>query len=100
MEKAVLLKVKDGQWENWKAWCAELGTSLRAEAVLTLEEERVIQELTLGFNVDDKHYIVGFMDGECLPANMNREINKRHKEMKHQCLEYQSDVEILYNIKQ
>lgn len=100
MGKAVLLKVKKGQWENWKTWCTELNTNLRAEAMLTLEEERVFQELTLGFSMGDEHYIIGFMDGECLPANMDREINQKHKEMKRQCLDYMNEVEILYNIKQ
>jgi len=40
------------------------------------------------------------MDGEGLPANPNREINKRHKEMKKKCIEYVSEAEVLYNVHQ
>jgi hypothetical protein len=99
MEKAVLLRVKDGQWETWTQWCTELNTTLRKEAILTLHEEQVLQELTLGFSLNNEHYIIGFMDGDCLPANMKRDINQRHQEMKRQCLERVDDVAVLYNIK-
>lgn len=100
MQRATVLKVKTGQWETWKQWCAELDTVLRSEAVLTLEEEQVLQELTLGFALDGEHYVIGFMDGECLPANMDRVINQRHNEMKQTCLERITNAEVLYNIKQ
>lgn len=100
MQRAVLLKVKEGQYTTWKNWCAELSTSLLREAELTLQEEQVLQELTLGFEIDDTQYIIGFMDGDCLPANMDREVNKRHKEMKQQCLEYIGETDVLYNITQ
>lgn len=99
MQKAVLLKVKAGEWENWQNWCEELSTNLLTEAITTLEEEKVVQELTLGFEIENQHYIIGFMDGDCLPANMDREINQKHKAMKTQCLEYVGEVEILSNIK-
>jgi hypothetical protein len=99
MEKAVLLKVKSGQWEVWKKWCAELNTTLRSEAILTLEEEQVLQELTLAVVLNGEHYVIGFMDGDCLPANTKRSVNQRHNEMKQNCLEYVDDVEVLYNIK-
>jgi len=99
MQRAILLKVKDGQYETWKNWCRELSTSLLNEAERTLQEEQVLQELVLGFEIDGAHYIVGFMEGECLPANMDREVNNRHKEMKQQCLEYAGEADVLYNIK-
>jgi hypothetical protein len=40
------------------------------------------------------------MEGECLPANMNREINRIHAEKKKECIESVDTPEILYNIKQ
>jgi hypothetical protein len=100
MEKAALFRVKTGQWSIWKQWCAELATTLRKEVTLTLQEEQVLQELVIGFDIDGTHYIIGFMEGDCLPANMNREVNLRHKEMKEQCLEYAGVANILYNIAQ
>lgn len=99
MQKAVIFRVKEGYYETWKNWCIELNTTLSEEAHLSLEEEEVFQELTLGFIIDDVHYILGFMDGECLPANMDRDINRRHKEMKKQCFERVSEAEVLYNLR-
>lgn len=60
----------------------------------------MLQELTIGFEINDTCYVVGFMDGECLPANMDREVNKRHKAMKQQCLERIGETDVFYNIKQ
>jgi len=34
------------------------------------------------------------MEGEMLVANMGREINKKHKEMKERCLEKAQDVTV------
>lgn len=99
MSRAVLLKVKPGQYNNWKAWCAELSGLYYEEAKETLIEEKVTQELTIGFNIGDECYVIGYMDGECLPANMGREINQKHKVMKEQCLEMVGEIEVLAHIK-
>lgn len=99
MEKTVLFLVKEGKWDKWKDWCHELATTLQSEALLTLEEEKVLQELAVGFMVDDKHYVLGFMEGDCLPANLERELNQRHQAMRAECLEKVSDGELLYNLK-
>ncbi len=98
MTKAVLFKVNDGQWEYWKEWCTELSTSLRSEAMLTLEEEKLVQELTLSFNLGDSIYVIGYMDGDSLPVNMSRDINIKHKAMKDQCLQRVSEASVLYNL--
>ncbi len=97
--KAVLLKIKEGQWEVWRDWCRELSGALRFEAVLTLQEEKVLQEMALGFQINGERYVIGFVEGEALPAKMDREINQRHQAMKLQCLEHVEKVEILYIIK-
>lgn len=96
--KAVLLKVKEGKLETWKAWCAELEGVMRAEAIETLKEENVIEELCTLFYVEGQAYVLGFMVGEMLPANMSREINQKHKQMKSDCLEFVSDAETLYHL--
>ena len=66
---------------------------------LTLEEEQVIQELALGITLAEGEYFIGYMDGECLPANPDREINQRHQSMKEECLERIGPVDILYDLK-
>jgi len=65
----------------------------------TLIEEKIIQELTIGFEIEGECYVIGYMDGECLPANMSRTINQKHKAMKEQCLEMVGEIEVLANIK-
>ncbi len=99
MEKAVSFRVKEGQSEPWRQWCEELSTSLRAAAVETLVEEKVRQELTLRFEIAGQAYVIGFMEGECLPANLERAINRRHLAMREQCLERMGEVTVLANIR-
>jgi hypothetical protein len=99
MNKAYLFKIKEGKKDLWYNWCQEISTSLRAEALSTLEEEQVLHELTLGISLPEGDYVVGYMDGECLPANQDREINKRHNIMKEECLERIGPVDILYDLK-
>ena len=59
----------------------------------------MLQELALGFTLNNEHYVIGFMDGECLPSNPERTINQQHNEMKRTCLERVSDADVLYNIR-
>lgn len=99
MEKAVLFKIKKECLNDWKEWCKEVSTSLKKEAKLSLIEEKVLQEATFCFKIDSEWYGLGFVDGDSLPANPNREINKKHKEIKNRCLEFISEAEVLYNIK-
>ncbi len=99
MKKAILFRIKEGKKEQWYAWCAELADVLREEAIRTLKEEKVSHELALGFSLENTDYVVGYMEGECLPANMDREINQRHKEMREECLERVRDATVLYDLK-
>lgn len=99
MNKAYLFKIKEGKKHVWYKWCQEISTSLRVEALSTLEEEQVTHELTLGISLPEGNYVVGYMDGECLPANQDREINQRHSIMKEECLERIGPVDILYDLK-
>lgn len=98
MQKAVLFKIKKEFLGEWKSWCHEVSTILKDEAILSLKEEKVIQEITLCFEIKGDFYGIGYMDGDAFPANPEREINIKHKEVKKRCLEFISDVEILYNI--
>lgn len=99
MSQAVLFKIKEGRKEEWLSWCKELSTTLRDEAIETLKEEGVVQELTIAFSINGDDYVLGYMDGEILPANMDQEINQKHKEMKEECLERVRDADVLSNFK-
>lgn len=96
--KVVLLRVKEGKLETWKAWCAELEGARRAEAIETLNEEKVSEEICTLFFINNEAYVLGYVVGEMLPANMSREINQKHKQMKSDCLEYVSEAETLYHL--
>lgn len=100
MINGAILKVKSGQVGQWRAWCEELKTSLISEALETLKDEQVFQEASFLFEINGEFYVLGFMDGECLPADMTKEINIKHKKKKEECLEYVSKIETLYNLKQ
>ena len=91
--------MKEGKLETWKAWCVELASLRRDEALLTLDEEKVTEEMCLLVELSGVHYVVGFSEGEMLPANMSREINLKHKAMKADCLKYVRDAEVLYHLK-
>lgn len=99
MSKAYLFKIKEGKKDIWYNWCQKLSTSLRSEALSTLEEEQIIQELAIGITLPEGQYFIGYMDGEYLPANLDREINQRHQSMKEECLERAGPVDILYDLK-
>lgn len=97
-KKVVLLKVNDGKHEAWKNWCHELETTRRIEALETLEEEGVTEELCVLISLNGAPHVVAFMEGEMLPTNMVREINQKHNQMKKECLEYVSEGESLYHL--
>ncbi len=99
MTKGVIFKVKSEHLERWRTWCEELMTSLQGEALITLREEQILQEASFLFELSGKYYIFGFVDGECLPGDMTKEINIKHKKIKEECLERISEAEVLYNLK-
>jgi hypothetical protein len=99
MKKAILFRIKEGKMGTWKAWCSELSTIHRDEAQLTLVDEKVTHEMVLCFNLRDEDYVIGYVDGEFLPADMSKGINIKHKRMKDECLVRINEAEILYNFR-
>jgi len=99
MRKIVLFKVKEGCVDKLKAWGKEISGPLREEAQITLREEKVTQEGLSIFQIGMEWYAIGFMEGEGLPSNKDREINKRHEAIKNECLEYVGPIEELYHIR-
>jgi hypothetical protein len=99
MNKAVLFKIKPGKREQWEKWCLELSTTLKNDALATLHEEKLVQELAISFSINNEDFLLGYAEGENLPANIEKEINMKHKKMKEECLERVSDANILYHFK-
>ena len=99
-KKVVLLKVKEGKLETWREWCNVLENTRREEAKETLLGEKVTEELCVLIDLNGAPHVVGFMEGEMLPADMSREINQKHDMMKKECLEYAGEGESLYHLKE
>lgn len=98
-KKLVVCKVKEGKLDLWKEWAEKLEVSLREEALDTLIEEEVTCEFGALINLEGVQYVLGYMEGEILGANMDREINQKHKAMREECLEYVDRAEFLYHLR-
>jgi hypothetical protein len=100
MQKLVVFKVREGKLNLWRSWSAELMGGLREEALDTLKEENAVAEFGALAEIGGAHYVIGYMEGEdMVPANMDREINRKHKAMREECLEYVSNGEFLYHLR-
>lgn len=99
MKKAVLFRIKNEKKDIWYAWCRKISTVLKESAKKTLEDEEVIQEIALGFDFEGDSFVIGYAEGEMLPANQKLNINVEHKAMKEECLEMIGSVDILYSLR-
>jgi len=71
----------------------------REEALETLEEENVLYEAGVLFRIGDDTYCLGLMEGEDMrPAEMQRDLNRRHKTMREECLERIGEGEAIYSL--
>jgi hypothetical protein len=95
-----LIKIREGKETVWIDWCNKVQNEFYNEALESIKEENVVQETIVKVEINNRLYCLAYMEGECLPANMNREINRIHAEKKKECIESVDTPEILYNIKQ
>ncbi|MBP9826949.1 hypothetical protein KBC99_00545 [Candidatus Saccharibacteria bacterium] len=98
MKRAVLFRIKPDKEQVWRDWCSQIYGQYRNEAIESLNEEGLIQEMSLLFKVENATYMIGYMDGEAKPSNKEREINKIHAEKRQECLEYVGEAEVLYSL--
>lgn len=98
MINGAIFRVKQDRLDQWRAWCNELETSFHEDALDSLKQEQIFQEAAFLFEIKGEFYVLGFMDGECLPADMTKEVNIKHKQAKEECLERVSDITVLYNL--
>ena len=96
--KIFLFKIKEGKVEHWRQWCNLLATEYKKEAIETLQEENLTYESFSIFSINGQHYTIGMTEGDAKPANMERELNQKHKTIKQECLERMSPVEMGYEI--
>jgi len=96
--KLNLFKIKEGKLEQWLEWGRLLTTTYKEEAIETLREEGLTYEGFCIFKIDNNHYTLAMLEGEARPADMAIELNRKHKEMKKECLEKISSVEKVYEL--
>lgn len=96
----VLRKVKEGKLELWRNWCELLRTVHRDEARETLKEEGVTYEAFLCFELNDQWYSLGCSTTPTHPTNLDRELNRKHRAMRKECLESASvPLDVLYDFR-
>lgn len=96
--KGRIFKFKEGKEGLWKKWCNELNTTLKEEALETLKEEGLLFECSAVFKVQTASYALILVKGEALPSDKNKEINKKHQQMKKECFEDAYPLDVLYEL--
>lgn len=76
-----LIEIKPEYADTWREWGSKISTELREEALLTLEEEKLLQEHMFLLEIDGKTFLGFFSEGTAGPANMERAINKLHRQL-------------------
>ncbi len=99
MIKGNLFKIKEGKVAKWRDWCRLLETTYKNEAIESLKEEGMSYEAFFIFTIGDDFYTIGIGEGKELPANMDRELNQKHRATKRECLEKVGELERDYELK-
>lgn len=100
--KANIFKIKDGKLDQWLAWCDELNTTRRDEALATLQDEGVSCEFFITFQINGAHYTLGaeIASGQSTANTPNQQsINLVHKKNKRECLDFVSSGDFSYLLK-
>lgn len=79
--KLGLLEIDPATVPEWRAWGAAIMGAHQQEAIETLREEALTQEHVFLIEVEEKTYLGFFTEGEGLPANLERELNRTHKDL-------------------
>ncbi len=94
-----LFKLKKGKEQLLLEWGARLMGEFRTEALISLSEENVTREIVYMFHIGDDCYAIGHMEGENMrPANTDRSLNIRHKEVLRECIDSKIELNRVYEI--
>ena len=94
-----IFKLHQDKIEVFRNWAKQVNGELREEAILSLQEENCTREIFQLFKINDIYYAVAHMEGDnIIPANVEREINKKHHEVLRECIEKQISTETLYDL--
>ena len=98
-QHVIVFEVKKNKVAKWKKWCKLLGGAYKSEVINSLQEEQVEHEMFVTFELNGKTYGLAYMEGNCLPADQSRAVNRIHRKKAKECLERVSHADILYSVK-
>lgn len=93
-----IFKLKKEKVEEWRKWSAHL-IAHEAEVRETLREEHMLFEGSFIFSQQEESYVClyGKHDGAPSPTNLERELNRTHREKMKECFEERiGKIENLY----
>ncbi len=96
--KLNLFKIKEGKLQKWLEWGKLLMTNYKEEAIETLKEEGLTYEGFAVFEIEGSHYTLAMIEGEEKPTNMERELNKKHRDIKKECLGKIGPIDKVYEL--
>jgi hypothetical protein len=90
MKLGKIYKIRTEKLQTWIDWCDELNNTLYQEAKQTLSEEGAVFEIFINFKLNNDWYTVGLTMpflGELKPTNLDKAINRKHRQIIRECLE-------------
>lgn len=96
--KMRLLEIRPEFVEGWKNWGTKLMGEYNAEALLTLAEEKVLEEHMFLLQIEEKWFLAFFSRGENLPANIERQLNRQHRSLLEESVIHSYTVKLLYSL--
>ena len=76
-----LIEIKPEYVTGWREWGAKLMGEYKGEALETLREEGVFYERVSLQEIDGRFFLIYLTEGDFLPANLDRKLNRDHKQL-------------------
>lgn len=95
-----VFKLHNDKVETLLAWGAEVQLKHKPEALDSLREENCTREIFQVFEGNGQWFLICHMEGEnLLPANMEKELNQKHREVIMSCIDRPVESEVVYDLK-
>lgn len=93
-----IFKIKPNKETKLRAWCEEVNTTRKDEAIESLKEENCNCEIFSIATINNEPYLLTHMDGKNLKRGTDSEINLKHRAIMRECIEAKVGIECLYKI--
>lgn len=94
-----LIEIKPEYEAAWRAWGATLMGDEVSEALASLKEEALTQETVSLVRIEGRLYLAYLTEGAGLPANLDRAVSARHRELLEQSRIRKHEAETLYDLR-